>query len=208
MYSLSVWRPHQDPLDCSLTIPRDLLADVWNFWMNAENLSSGLPLSKFKPEIILETDSSTQGWGSRLIRVSGSGPQTLMWGEWNKEEKSQHINVLEMWAVQKSLQQVWSQVGHKSVLIRSDNSSVVACINRQGGTKSGSLCRSAYKLLQECRKPLLVIRAEHIPGRLNMISDSPSRMRSITQTEWSLPQLCVNLLCDLWGTQGDQGLHK
>ena len=64
--------------------------------------------------------------------------------------------------------------------------------------KSGSLCALLWRLLSWCHPRGIVLRARHIPGRLNMIADKLSRHHQIIQTEWSLSQQVFNLLCSRW----------
>ena len=56
-------------------------------------------------------------------------------GTWSKTEAQVHINLLELWTVFRSL-----NASGKAVLVKTDNSTVVAYINQQGGTKSLTLC--------------------------------------------------------------------
>ena len=53
---------------------------------------------------------------------------------WSREEASLHINLLEMKAVIQTLAHFALQVSGKSVLVMSDNTTVVSYIKRQGGT--------------------------------------------------------------------------
>ena len=84
------------------------------------------------------------------------------------------------------------------VLIATDNTTVVAYINKQGGMKSGSLCALLWRLLSWCHPRGIVLRARHIPGRLNVKADKLSRHNQVIQTEWSLDQSVFNLLCSRW----------
>ena len=45
-----------------------------------------------------------------------------------------------------------------------------------------------------------VLRARHIPGRLNVAADKLSRHNQVIQTEWSLSQQVFNLLCSRGGS--------
>ena len=64
--------------------------------------------------------------------------------------------------------------------------------------RSGSLCALLWRLLSWCHLRGIVLRARHIPGRLNMIADKLSRHNQVIQTEWSLSQQVFNLLCSRW----------
>ena len=85
---------------------------------------------------------------------------------------------------------------NKSVLVRSDNVSVVQCINRQGGgeTISPLLCQFALKLWQLGIENQIVLRAAHIAGVRNDLAD---HLRPLTESqdlshrEWSLKETVV-----------------
>lgn len=74
------------------------------------------------------TDASTQGWGAHF------GSSTCQ-GTWSLDESRLHINMLEMWVVRLALVHLQLQQGD-NILVATGNSSVVAYVNRQGGTRS------------------------------------------------------------------------
>ena len=68
----------------------------------------------------------------------------------SKTEAQVHINLLELWAVFRSFQCFKIKVQGKTFLVKTDNSIVVAYINRQEGTKSPTLCLHTRELLRWC----------------------------------------------------------
>ena len=98
-------------------------------------LLEGKPFAPPPPSLVITTDASGQGWGAVLHPHHVSGV-------WSKEEALDHINSLELKAVILALQNLESLVVGHSVLIRSDNMTVVSFINHQGGTHSLSLCKN------------------------------------------------------------------
>ncbi len=84
------------------------------------------------------------------------------------------------------------------VLIRTDNTSLVSYINRQGGIRSKALCEQAAILLLWADSRLLSIRATHIPGLLNRGADMLSRRR-IPQGGWRLHPESVQMIWNLYG---------
>ena len=121
-------------------------------------------------------------------------------GVWSDSESQFHINFLELKAVLLALkkfeQQCWGQI----ILIATDNTTVVSYINKEGGMRSGSLCALLWRLLSWCHRRQIVLRARHIPGRLNVIADKLSRSTQVIQTEWSLLQEVFDHLCARWHT--------
>ena len=72
-------------------------------------------------------------------------------------------------------------------------------IHQQGGRYEVglTLCPSmATPVLVQSER--VVLKARHIPGRLNVIADKLSRQGQIIQTEWSLHQEVFNLLVQTW----------
>lgn len=115
-----------------------------------------------------------------------------MSGKWTAIEQSSHINLLELSAVENALHHFRDYVKHRQVLLRTDNSTVVSYINRQGGTKSAVLCVMTWRILHWCHLFGIQLKAAHIPGKRNVIADQLSRGRQIPKmTEWSLNQEIV-----------------
>ena len=119
-----------------------------------------------------------EGWGAHLGDFTTSGT-------WSVPESHLHINFLELKAVLLALKRFQHLVQGKVVLVATDNTTVVAYINKEGGMRSGSLCALLWRLLCWCNLRQVVLKARHIPGRLNVIADKLSRHCQIIQTEWS-----------------------
>ena len=95
-----------------------------------------------------------------------------------------------MRAIYRALEQI--QLKPRSfILVSTDNTSVVAYINHQGGTRSSSLWQETKKLFDLLQPLRVLLRAVHIPGHLNSIADMLSREGQILPTEWSLNQSVV-----------------
>ena len=71
------------------------------------------------------TDASNKGWGTHLEQVSTKDL-------WSDREKRLHINVLELNVVSLALKRFKDQCQNLIVLVATDNSTVVAYINKQG----------------------------------------------------------------------------
>ena len=85
------------------------------------------------PDLHLYSDASCAGWGAHLLDQHVSGV-------WSDQEKLLHINHLEMKALFLGLQAFREDVIGHDVTAMCDNSTVVAYVNKQGGTVSRALC--------------------------------------------------------------------
>ena len=114
-------------------------------------------------------------------------------------EKRLHINVLELKAVSLALQSFKDQCQNQTVLVAMDNSTVVAYINKQGGTHSAEMCALLWKIMTWCHRYHITLKARHIPGCLNVMADL-SRSNQVQSTEWSLHPQVFKQICQKWFT--------
>ena len=84
------------------------------------------------PELIIESDASTQGWGATCQGSNTGGP-------WSAHKQTWHINCLELLAATLVLKMFIKNNARVSVLLKLDNTSAVAYINNQEGTISKKL---------------------------------------------------------------------
>ena len=84
------------------------------------------------------------------------------------------------------------------VLVATDNTKVVAYINKEEGVKSGSLCALLWRILSWCTRKQVTLKARHIPGWLNVIADKLSRLGQTIQTEWSLHPEVFQAIYSRW----------
>ena len=83
-----------------------------------------------KPDYVIYTDASKEGWGATDKSVTING-------RWNNREKEWHINILELLAIKYALLSLLNQIkGKYHVRIMSDNATAIPYINKQGGSKS------------------------------------------------------------------------
>lgn len=132
--------------------------------------------SSFKLEIF--TDASLSGWGAYC-----DGESTGGW--WSCEEKESHINVLEMKAASLGLKCFASRLEHGQVLLRIDNTTAIACINKMGSVQYKQLHNEAKELWQWCERRELKVFASYIASKENCEADAESRKKP-TDTEWAL----------------------
>ena len=152
--------------------------------------SSGRRVRQGKPDRVLFTDTSNEDWGAH-VRELATG------GRWLKEELEEHINVLELRAALLGLQSLCNVEG---VHIRgmADNTTAVAYINHQGGTKSPE-CNKVTGDFWECAEAReLWLSAAHIPGVENVLADFKSRNFS-DNLEWSMRDKLYQRIVEVFG---------
>ena len=124
------------------------------------------------------SDASRQGWGANCKGKTTRGP-------WSPQEQDLHINCLELLAATLAVQTFAKQKQSISILLKLDNTTAVAYINRRGGTVSPLLSQLAKDLWLWCMKRNIYLQAQHLPGVMNTIADRESRTRS-DRSEWKL----------------------
>ena len=115
-------------LDSLLSWTEAIFAHL-DWWQNPANVMRGADLHPKDHSIQLFTDASNKGWGAHLDQSSTKGL-------WSDREKRLHINILELKAVSLALRSFKDQCQNQTALVATDNSTVVAYINKQGGTHS------------------------------------------------------------------------
>ena len=129
-----------------------------------------------------------------------AGAQTSTVSLWSDREKRLHINVLELKAVSLTLQKFKDQCQNQTVLVATDNSTVVAYINKRGRTHSADMCALLWKFMTWCHHYKITLKARHIPGCLNVMADLLSRSNQVQSTEWSLHLQVFKQICHKWFT--------
>ena len=115
-------------------------------------------------------------------------------------EKRLHINVLELKAVSLALRNFKDQCQNQTVLVATYNSTVVAYINKEGGTHSAEMCALLWKIMTWCHHYHITLKARHIPGCLNVMADLLSRSNQVQSTEWPLHLQVFKQICQKWFT--------
>ena len=164
-----------------------------DWWQNPTNVMKVADLHPKDHSIQLFTDASNEGWGAHL-------EQTSTKGLWSDREKRLHINVLELKAVSLGLKRFKDHCQNQTVLVATDNSTVVAYINKQGGNHLEEMCALLWKIMTWCHHYKITLRARHIPGCLNVMADLLSRSSQVQSTEWSLHPQMFKQICHTWFT--------
>ena len=168
-------------------IGRDL-----SWWMVRDHLLVGVRFGTPAPDLHLYSDASSSGWGAHLLDQTVSGV-------WSAQEKLLHINLLEMKALFLALQAFQEDVASHHVTAMCDNSTVVAYVNKQGGTVSRPLCLLTSRLLRWTESFDVHLEARYLPGESNVLADVLSRRGQVVGTEWSLHPQVARALLRAWG---------
>ena len=185
------WRV-PETLEKIIPIPKSLHPHL-KWWLEEDNVVTGQPLHPLEHALQIFTDASKEGWGAHLN-------EHMARGSWSLPESKLHINYLELKAVLLALQEFQALCMNKVVLVATDNTTVVAYINKEGGMKSGPLCALLWRILTWCTRNQVTLKARHIPGRLNVIADKLSRLGQTIQTEWSLNPEIFRAIWNRWHT--------
>ena len=119
-------------------------------------------------DLTIDSDASNLGWGAFCQEMSTGGLRYL-------QEKTRHINCLELIAATLALKTFVKNKTGLSVLLRIDNTTAVAYINNQRGTVSEDLIHLTRDLWMWCLKKSIHIHAQYLPGNLNTVADRESR---------------------------------
>ena len=131
-----------------------------------------------EPDLTIESDTSKQGWGASCQGNNTGEP-------WSAEEMPQHINCLELLAANLALKSFAKGKIWIYVLLKIDNTTVVAYINNQGGTVSKELIALTKNIWMWCLERRIHIQAKHLPGAMNTKADLESRAQK-DRSDWKL----------------------
>ena len=122
------WRVPES-LEKVIPIPSSLHPHL-RWWLEESNVLSGQPLHPLKHALQIFTDASKEGWGAQLNERTARGT-------WSIPESKLHINHLELKAVFLALKEFQDICSNNIVLVATDNTTVVAYINKGGGGGEG-----------------------------------------------------------------------
>ena len=133
----------------------EIISARLEWWQNPINMMKGARLHPKDHRNQLPTYASNEGWGAHLEQASTKGL-------WSDRIKWLHINVLELKAVSLALQRFKDQCQNQTMLVATDNSTVVAYINKEGGTHSADMCALLWKIMTWCHHYQITVKARHI----------------------------------------------
>ena len=114
------WKPQKFPLCHQIGMTTKILQHL-KWWLQEDLYRQGVPMKIDPPSHTIFTDASLSGWGAHVE------PEGLLFhGVWTEDQSRLHINVLEMKAIFLSLTQAVHKVKNATVLVSTDNTTVVA----------------------------------------------------------------------------------
>lgn len=165
-----------DNFDKPMCLSKSAIKDL-NWW-SLKIPGAVSPILKNRPVLEIFSDSSLSGWGVSCNNVKSHG-----W--WNSEEKKEHINWLELKAAFYGLKCFAKYLNSAEILLRVDNTTAIAYINKMGSVKFSKLSKLCKEMWQWCEKRNIWVRASYIQSSKNTEADSESRKISI-DTEWEI----------------------
>ena len=182
MSLLAQWRPHKLPLSHPIKISHNICHHL-TWWNNPHIYNQRVPIRIPSHSHQLFTDASLSGWGAH------PEPEGILFhGVWTQDQSQLHINLLEMMAVSLALKQSLLHISQSTVLVSSDNTTVISYLSRQGRTHSPNLCLEVWNLLNWCLQNRIRLKIRRIPGKFNILADRLSRTNKPISIEWSLNQ--------------------
>ena len=155
-----------------------------------ENIKSSFAPIKVQPvHYAIYSDASLEGWG-------GTDGEVDIGGRWGENEEISHINSLELLAAFLCLKSFCKNKSGIHVLLRLDNSTAVAYINKKGGMVSKYCNDLAFDIWSWAVKKDIWLSASHVPGVKNNIADLKSRYFYDNQ-EWSLNPYMFGPFCNM-----------
>ena len=176
--------------EAQVLLTQDCLEELewWNTNMSRWN---GKTLLKQDIDLVIDSDASLEGWGAHCSDQRTGVP-------WSCQERMMHINCLELLAATLATKTFAKSKTAISILLRIDSTMTVAYINNLGGTASKELVLLTRDLWMWCLERNFHITAVHLPGVMNTIADTESRvMRDDQQSLWSTRSglVCFQTIC-------------
>ena len=176
------------PVYASMECLRDL-----RWWLHLPRLSLGVSLCQVSPDLHFWSDV---GWGAHLNRQIASGL-------WDAQQAALSINARELLAVQLGLYQIRSSLQGRTVAVFCDNTTAVAYLRKEGGTRSLLLNTLAQEILLWTESLSIRLAPLFLPGSNNVLADALSRPHQLPHSEWSLNLTVFQSLRSLWPVQID-----
>lgn len=155
----------------------------------SKNIKNSNPIKQLQFEVEIHTDASSTGWGA----VCGSEKTS---GSWSRSDTKFHINYLELKAAFLGLQCFAKNLQNCEILLRIDNTTAVAYINKNGGIQFPHLNEISRQIWNWCEVKNIWVFASYINTKDNFMADRESRKINI---EWELSQYAYNNIVQKFG---------
>lgn len=182
-------RRNRDDFDASMQNNEVIRSDLQWWRLNIPRASNPIRQGSYVLEIF--SDASTSGWGAFC-----RGRRTH--GFWEDSERAEHINCLELRAAFLALQFFAGSLNNCEILLRLDNTTAIAYINKGGSTRFSHLNVLARNFWRWCEARKIWVVASYIPSRENVEADRESR-RAETEIEWELSDQAFLQISEAWG---------
>lgn len=166
------------------------LQSEFNWWIQH------IPNSKqtiIKKPFLLEifSDASKTGWGGNCGTEKTNG-------FWEENEKKYHINYLELLAAYNALRSFAKEIKNGNILLRIDNTTAIACINKMGSVQYDTLNKISQKIWRWCEKRKNFVFASYISSSKNTVADSESRAKA-SRNEYQLSNISFQEIIKVFG---------
>ncbi|CAG2224371.1 unnamed protein product [Mytilus edulis] len=146
-------------------------------------------MKELSPEkLYLNTDVAIRLLLSLGFSSLGKNASKLVWGAYLEGLSVSGVWTPEMKAILLALSYFQSLLQNKSLVLATENTTVVAYLRNQGGTHCYELYLLAREILLLCNHIHIQIEIRHVPGKLNVLADALSRTLTPVNTEWELLQ--------------------
>ena len=184
---INALKSHLGNFDEQMVVSAEMKLEL-KWWM--ENIHCQVRhIYRSSPQVIIQTDSSLEGWGV-VFKEKKFG------GRWKSEEKSLHINCLELTAILFGLQALALELENKHVKVLTDSSTAVSYVNNMGGIKSEKCNEISRQIWFFAIEKNIWVTCAHIPGKRNE-ADLPSR-KVDDNGEWQLSEDVYKKICKIW----------
>ena len=165
-------------LQAPVSVTQECLRDL-QWWLHLPRLSSGVSLCQVSPDLHFWPDASDVGWGAHLDRQVASGL-------WDTHQAALSINARELLAVQLGLRQFQSSLQGCTVAVFCDNTTAVAYLRKEGGTRSPLLNSLAQEILLWTESLSIRLAPQFLPGSNNVLEDALSRPHQLPHDRVSI----------------------
>lgn len=176
--------------DAVMSITDKCKADL-KWWDSNIKISNNV-IKQFKFDLEVYSDSSKTGWG---VYCNGAVAN----GFWTPEDQENHINYLELLAAFLGLQCFAKDLHSCQILLRIDNTTAIAYINKMGGIQFDKLNSLARTIWQWSEVRRIWLFASYIKSKENKEADRESRIKNI-DSEW---ELCDTVFLNITKSLGE-----